>query len=154
MHDDSFLPWALYGKSACILVPLPQRFREHGWLLPQLFPRSALAWRTRSASIDTNEASKELLFFSHNGRKKSCSKEELSILRTWLKGVVLPVSPCVGVVGNRKPDGPRGPSGRPRTFRVVPGSSNLSFCFLLGYVLIADILSSYRGSPAYSVADG
>ena len=92
MHDDSFLPWALYGKSACILVPLPQRFREHGWLLPQLFPRSALAWRTRSASIDTNEASKELLFFSQHHRKKSCSKEELSILRTWLKGVVLPAT--------------------------------------------------------------
>src|SRR5260370_10178820 len=73
MHDDSFLPWALDGNSACIVVPLPQRFREHSWLLPQLFPRSALAWKTRSASIDTNETSKELLVFSHNHRKKSCS---------------------------------------------------------------------------------
>src|SRR5258707_15842672 len=73
MHDDSFLPWVLYGNSACIVVPLPQRFREHSWLLPQLFPRSALAWKTRSASIDTNETSKELLVFSHNHRKKSCS---------------------------------------------------------------------------------
>lgn len=73
MHDDSFLPWALYGNSACIVVPLPQRFREHSWLLPELFPRGALVWKTRSASIDTNETSKELLFFSHDHRKKSCS---------------------------------------------------------------------------------
>jgi hypothetical protein len=75
MHDDSFLPWARYGKSAFIVVPLPQRFREHSWLLPQLFPRSALAWKTRSASIDTNETSKELLFFSHNYRKKSVQRQ-------------------------------------------------------------------------------
>ena len=73
MHVNSFLTWALYGNSACIVVSLPQGCREHSWLLPQLFPRSAVVWKTRSASIDTNETSKELLFFSHNHRKKLCS---------------------------------------------------------------------------------
>jgi len=44
-------------------------------------------------------------------------------------------------------------SDRPQTFHGVPGSSNTSSHFLIVHTFISEILSPFRGSLVYSLAD-